>query len=257
MDNVETPIDPILVQIESILLQSGEIDSNDVLSYSKYKSLTDKNCDFLYILIESKYVKLNEPVVKIGKTVRSVIERFREYSKGSILLGCGRVFNCTVGEKILIEEFKKNYKRRTDIGSEYFEGKISDMEDTFYEMLLKIRKIGKILKKKYDKNSQTLDVSSSNKKENSFPKTTYPKINKEFISYFNYIKINIPDWYLESEWVSTNVLYSKFKEITGSTIKLEVFGRKLGALLHISSEQKSESGIKARGFVLCPIEKLP
>lgn len=104
--------------------------------------------EFLYILVESKHIQTGNAIVKIGKTVRSVVDRFKEYSKGSILLGSGHVKNCTLGEKILIDEFKKLYKRRTDIGLEYFQGDIFDMENTFHEIIVKIRNIEKILNTK-------------------------------------------------------------------------------------------------------------
>lgn len=106
-------------------------------------------------------------------------------------------------------------------------------------------------------NNNNIMINNSTKIKTAVSKNPSKELNSEFRSYFDYIKTNNPDWYLESEWVSTNILYSKFKEITGSTIKLEVFGRKLGSLLHISSEQKSESGTKIRGFILSPIDELP
>lgn len=73
------------------------------------------------------------------------MDRFKEYPKGSVLIGSGRVLNCNLAEKILVEEFKKLYKRETNIGLEYFRGNIPKMETTFHETLLKIRKVEEIM----------------------------------------------------------------------------------------------------------------
>lgn len=152
-DNIEIPEDPILVQMENLLLQIEDEEALDAMKvaislYKEGKSmkpLCDKKPEFMYILIEFKYLNSRKAIVKIGKTVRSVIDRFKEYPKGSVLLGSAHVQDCNLSEKILISEFCKLYKRRLDIGLEYFQGIISDMENTFYETILKIRKIEKIL----------------------------------------------------------------------------------------------------------------
>lgn len=159
VDNVETSeIDDILELLNNsqMRLQAKYpaliSQTEDLIKNWKEHKLMDQFCrekpEFLYILVEFKHIQSRTPIVKIGKTVRSVVDRFKEYPKGSILLGSGHVQNCTMGEKLLIDEFNKLYKRRTDVGLEYFQGSILDMESTFHEMIFKIKKIEQILNTK-------------------------------------------------------------------------------------------------------------
>lgn len=152
----------VLKRAVAYVKSTGEIDpqilpemDRFIESYTSYESIDQfrkKKPEFLYILVEPKYVQSCLPVAKIGKTTRQVIDRLKEYPKGSILLGSGHVENCTLGEKLLISEFNKLYERKTDLGLEYFKGNISNMEITFHEMILKIKKIEKILNTKVDVN---------------------------------------------------------------------------------------------------------
>jgi hypothetical protein len=160
MEVVEAPNHEEAIQIISAItknISSGQYNKKSIeilkaaleqmKNYESIDQIKRKKPEFLYILIEARHIQACESIVKIGKTARTITDRFREYPKGSILLGSGRVNNCTLAEKILIDEFNKLYKRETNVGLEYFRGNISDMETTFYEMLLKIKKVEEILSK--------------------------------------------------------------------------------------------------------------
>ena len=91
------------------------------------------------MLIEDRFIQAERPVVKVGRTTRSIMTRFNEYPKNSILLGIGHVNDCIAGEKMLLDTFKELYVRELDIGLEYFSGDIEIMETTFHDILLKIK----------------------------------------------------------------------------------------------------------------------
>lgn len=108
--------------------------------YKIFNKLQKKENESLYILIEDRFIKSEQSIIKIGRTIRSVVTRFKEYPKGSVLLGVGHVNDCVAGEKILIDMFKKLYERQLGIGLEYFKGDIRAMEITFHEIITSIKK---------------------------------------------------------------------------------------------------------------------
>jgi hypothetical protein len=82
---------------------------------------------YIYLIQEREFVKTNEKVYKIGKTKQPNFERFKQYSKDSILISQISCLDCDVCEKQLIQIFKVKYLQRTDIGTEYFEGDYNSM----------------------------------------------------------------------------------------------------------------------------------
>jgi|688.fasta_scaffold130728_2 hypothetical protein len=83
--------------------------------------------EYIYILQTREFIQLKQPVYKIGRTAQLNYDRFKQYPKGSILYQQSYCFNCLETENILIEEFKKLFKHRKDIGREYFEGDLLSM----------------------------------------------------------------------------------------------------------------------------------
>ena len=73
----------------------------------------------------------NEQIYKIGKTTRTMKERFSDYPNKSELIYYCDVDNCDKRELFIIKEFTKQFKLRSDIGNEYFEGNIDDMLKLF------------------------------------------------------------------------------------------------------------------------------
>jgi hypothetical protein len=111
---------------------------------STIKELTSLETQYIYLLQEREFIKTSETIYKLGKTVqkcgRGFGERFKGYPKGSRVLLVIEVNDCNKVETDLIRVFKKEFKRRDDIGSEYFEGDINEMKRILTEIILKTKK---------------------------------------------------------------------------------------------------------------------
>ena len=99
--------------------------------------------NYIYLLQEREFIKTNENIYKIGKTKQKNNDRLKQYPKGSILLFQMICNSCDTSEKELIEKFKKKYKHREDIGSEYFEGDYNDMINIIYTNISSLNEIKK------------------------------------------------------------------------------------------------------------------
>lgn len=90
--------------------------------------------NYIYLIREREFVRLNENVYKIGKTEMEPNTRLSGYPKKSEILLFLIVDNCHKSENLLIEEFKKKFIWRKDIGREYFEGNRHDMIILIYKL---------------------------------------------------------------------------------------------------------------------------
>jgi hypothetical protein len=92
---------------------------------------------FLYILREREFLKTNELIYKIGKTI-NMRSRMPAYPKDSRLYLC---FYCSsdidVMEKHMILVFDDIFVKRVDIGAEYYEGDIVQMLTVMTQYCLK------------------------------------------------------------------------------------------------------------------------
>jgi hypothetical protein len=91
--------------------------------------------EYIYLLQEREFIRMNENVYKIGKTKQENVSRFTQYPKGSVLILHAACGNCDESEKKIINLFKEKYIMRTDIGAEYFQGSVVLMLKDFYEIL--------------------------------------------------------------------------------------------------------------------------
>lgn len=82
---------------------------------------------YIYLIQEREFIKTNENIYKIGKTKQQNTKRFTQYPKSSKLIIHVNVVDCDTIEKKLIRTFTEKFKQRTDIGTEYFQGKVKDM----------------------------------------------------------------------------------------------------------------------------------
>lgn len=87
---------------------------------------------FVYVLIEREFITSQQNVYKIGKT-KDIIQRFKNYPKGSKLLCLSMCNDHHKSETNLKNVFKQNFIHRQDIGQEYFEGDLYDVIDTFHK----------------------------------------------------------------------------------------------------------------------------
>lgn len=78
--------------------------------------------EYVYLLRLREHEHSKEPVYKVGSTIQTNLQRISAYPKGSALELHIRTENCRQMEKKIIKLFKKKYKPRRDIGTEYFEG---------------------------------------------------------------------------------------------------------------------------------------
>jgi hypothetical protein len=84
-------------------------------------------CEYIYLLREREFVRMNEPVYKIGRTKQAPNDRFTGYPKGSEIELYVRVNDSVNAEKQLVNLFKREFKQRKDYGNEYFEGDVKLM----------------------------------------------------------------------------------------------------------------------------------
>ena len=130
---------------------------------------------FIYLILEREFLSTNKKIYKIGKSVQENMARFKSYPNSSILLFHCVCSDCHKIEKIIINNFKKKFIWRSDIGFEYFEGDYTQMiENIFYEICsfnIKKKEEELIISKKTDISFNAFNFVNTNTK-------TKPKITK-------------------------------------------------------------------------------
>ena len=82
----------------------------------------EEETNYIYLLQEREFIKTKENVYKVGMTRKKNHIRFNQYPKGSILLFQMMCNNCKDMETLIISRFIPLFRRRMDIGNEYFQG---------------------------------------------------------------------------------------------------------------------------------------
>ena len=82
---------------------------------------------YIYLLQTPQFIASKQPVFKLGRICQLNHNRFVSYPKGSIVLSQNVSRDCYKDEKELIKLFKVNFKFRSDVGLEYFEGDYRQM----------------------------------------------------------------------------------------------------------------------------------
>ncbi len=90
---------------------------------------------YIYLIQEREFIKTKENIYKIGKTKQSNNKRFKQYPNGSVLICQFHCEDCTCYEKKIIIFFKKIFKQRNDIGTEYFQGNLKSMIHLIYNII--------------------------------------------------------------------------------------------------------------------------
>lgn len=101
---------------------------------------SDTNNNYCYLIQEREFIKTGEPIYKIGKTSQGYSKRVSQYPKNSVVVAITKVNDCNISEKNIIKCFNLKFKRRTDIGLEYYEGDIDVMLDEFNKIVSNISK---------------------------------------------------------------------------------------------------------------------
>uniref|UniRef100_A0A6C0IBJ9 C2H2-type domain-containing protein n=1 Tax=viral metagenome TaxID=1070528 RepID=A0A6C0IBJ9_9ZZZZ len=96
--------------------------------------------EYIYCILEREFTNSSENIYKIGKTKQSNIDRFKQYSKGSILLFHMISTDCSADEKQIIKLFIQKYIQRTEIGREYFSGDINNIIRDIFDIVSKYNK---------------------------------------------------------------------------------------------------------------------
>jgi hypothetical protein len=154
--------------------------------YYFYSKLLDI-MPYIYLIHTRASLNINENVYKIGKT-NDFTKRLSGYDKGSIPILILYVNNCDNFEKILLEIFNLTFIKRSDYGSEYFEGEPSKMiqiiMDKFYELNILLCYSNETVK---EEKTQTIKNNSEEifvKKRNLLQKLLN-KINENNINKFD------------------------------------------------------------------------
>jgi hypothetical protein len=107
----------------------------------------------IYLLKEREFIKTNENIFKIGKSRQDGLKRIKQYPKGSDLLFITKSNDCDQDEKNLIKILSDRYKRRKDIGNEYFEDNNNEIENIVKQYFSNIKEDDKLSCKKDDNNN--------------------------------------------------------------------------------------------------------
>jgi hypothetical protein len=97
--------------------------------------------EYIYLLQEREFINSNEKVYKVGKTRQLNFERFKQYPKGSVVLLYSECCDCDRSEKLILSMLRKKFIKRTDYGSEYFQGDCKEMKFEINQIVYNLDKI--------------------------------------------------------------------------------------------------------------------
>lgn len=78
--------------------------------------------EYVYLIREREFIRLNENTYKVGKSVQTNNTRILQYPNGSELIIQIVCFDCSICEKNIIRRFKELFNHKKEYGKEYFEG---------------------------------------------------------------------------------------------------------------------------------------
>jgi uncharacterized Zn-finger protein len=149
LNEILTPITKYIANTRICEYCSREFSRSDILTRhkrickkkeSKPGSKSDikkiKELGYFYIFQVREHKRLNENVYKIGKTNRDIIQRFKEYPKGTVMKYTMVVDDCSKFEFDIKKHFKNIFIHRMNYGEEYFEGDICEMIKEMNNLLI-------------------------------------------------------------------------------------------------------------------------
>lgn len=89
---------------------------------------------YVYTCLLREFINSGETVIKVGMTMDPAV-RIKQYPKGSIFTSTMYKRDPRNAEARLVDEFKKDFTQRFDIGKEYFEGDFDDIHNLFFNTL--------------------------------------------------------------------------------------------------------------------------
>jgi len=93
--------------------------------------------EYIYLIREREFIRLNESTYKIGGTGRSPKCCLQGYPKGTEVILFINVNNGKLMEKIIIKDFKEKFEQMKQYGTEYFNGNINRMRQLIMLTILK------------------------------------------------------------------------------------------------------------------------
>jgi len=85
------------------------------------------NNEYIYLLQEREFIRLNENTYKIGRSGQRAFRRMEQYPKGSNVLMIVSSPDSVRFEREIINLFKSKYTKRPEYGREYFSGDLQSM----------------------------------------------------------------------------------------------------------------------------------
>ncbi len=136
-EEIQNKSETIKTNIENNIKELNKNDSIEICKSDKYDYNT-----FTYIDVEEynymlqRASDIGKNIVKIGmsRDKHGDVRRISKYEKGYKILMIKVVKNAVKTEEELIKYFRSKFKTRPDIGKEYFEGNIKDMEIAFFKI---------------------------------------------------------------------------------------------------------------------------
>ena len=98
----------------------------------KIQNEDEKTDGYIYLLQIRESIRMNDDVYKVGKC-ENILNRFKQYPKGSKLLKYIQVPNRHISEGLLLKIMSDTYEVAKSYGNEYFHGDLNDILKTFEE----------------------------------------------------------------------------------------------------------------------------
>lgn len=102
---------------------------------SKDSSSFLESGDYVYLLKVREFIKSDENIYKIGRTSKGCNKRMTQYPKGSMVFDIIKVIDAKICENEIKRIFNSKFKQRKDIGTEYYEGNVTDMRKELYRIV--------------------------------------------------------------------------------------------------------------------------
>ena len=169
--------------------------------------------NYIYLVKEREFIKTNENIYKIGRSKQENTKRFLQYPKGSELILQETCIDCIKTEKMIINEFKKHFIHRKDIGNEYFEGECLKMRKIVWGYLLDESK--QVENDNYNESLENIQSPRKEIFEDIIDNLTENKLKKNVDIYVNYYIKNF-DKELEIIINEKELLNNKKKEFQNS-----------------------------------------
>ena len=120
------------------LKNNEPVNNNTQNESSEPTTKKSKGNEYVYLIREREFIRLEEETFKLGKTTQEPNSRLRGYPNESEVIMYIEVENCDVVEKKLISEFDDRYIWMKKYGREYYQGDKREMQHTFLRVACEV-----------------------------------------------------------------------------------------------------------------------